>query len=152
MSFDYDLFVIGGGSGGVRAARFAAGFGARVAVAESRYLGGTCVNVGCVPSKTLLAAAGARHAALTNPFKGAPTSAAPVNLGDLVAQKDALIERLRDAKYADVAAAYGFQVRPGQASFLDGDTLAVMGVQRADGKRGLAEADRLATLVALHSR
>lgn len=49
--FDYDLFVIGAGSGGVRAARMSAGFGARVAVAESRYLGGTCVNVGCVPKK-----------------------------------------------------------------------------------------------------
>ena len=49
--FEYDLFVIGAGSGGVRAARMAAGFGARVAVAEERYLGGTCVNVGCVPKK-----------------------------------------------------------------------------------------------------
>ncbi|MGM0783042.1 MAG: glutathione-disulfide reductase [Pseudomonadota bacterium] len=49
--FDYDLFVIGAGSGGVRAARTAAATGARVAVAEERYLGGTCVNVGCVPKK-----------------------------------------------------------------------------------------------------
>lgn len=49
MSYDFDLFVIGAGSGGVRAARFASGYGAKVAVAESRYLGGTCVNVGCVP-------------------------------------------------------------------------------------------------------
>jgi glutathione reductase (NADPH) len=53
----FDLFVIGGGSAGVRAARFAANFGARVAVAESRYLGGTCVNVGCVPKKFLVYAA-----------------------------------------------------------------------------------------------
>ncbi len=50
-TFDYDLFVIGAGSGGVRAARMSAGFGARVAIAEDRYLGGTCVNVGCVPKK-----------------------------------------------------------------------------------------------------
>ncbi|MFD2189957.1 glutathione-disulfide reductase [Pistricoccus aurantiacus] len=49
--YDYDLFVIGAGSGGVRAARTAAAKGARVAVAEDRYLGGTCVNVGCVPKK-----------------------------------------------------------------------------------------------------
>lgn len=49
--FDYDLFVIGAGSGGVRAARTAAATGARVAIAEDRYLGGTCVNVGCVPKK-----------------------------------------------------------------------------------------------------
>ena len=51
MAFDYDLFVIGAGSGGVRAARMSATLGARVAIAEERYLGGTCVNVGCVPKK-----------------------------------------------------------------------------------------------------
>ena len=49
--FDYDLFVIGGGSGGIRASRIASSLGARVAIAESRYLGGTCVNVGCIPKK-----------------------------------------------------------------------------------------------------
>tara|TARA_R110000868_G_scaffold124456_1_gene329064 strand:+ start:5121 stop:6521 length:1401 start_codon:yes stop_codon:yes gene_type:complete len=55
--YDFDLFVIGAGSGGVRASRMAAGFGARVAVAEDRYLGGTCVNVGCVPKKLFAYAA-----------------------------------------------------------------------------------------------
>ena len=55
--YDYDLFVIGAGSGGVRAARMAAGFGAKVAVAEDRYMGGTCVNVGCVPKKLYVYAA-----------------------------------------------------------------------------------------------
>jgi glutathione reductase (NADPH) len=50
-TYDYDLFVIGAGSGGVRAARMAASKGKKVAVAEDRYLGGTCVNVGCVPKK-----------------------------------------------------------------------------------------------------
>lgn len=49
--FDYDLFVIGAGSGGVRAARISASLGAKVAIAEDRYMGGTCVNVGCVPKK-----------------------------------------------------------------------------------------------------
>lgn len=48
---EFDLFVIGAGSGGVRTARMAAGMGARVAIAEDRYMGGTCVNVGCVPKK-----------------------------------------------------------------------------------------------------
>ena len=56
-NFDYDLFVIGAGSGGVRAARMAASFGARVAIAEDRYMGGTCVNVGCVPKKLYVYAA-----------------------------------------------------------------------------------------------
>ncbi len=54
MSFDVDLFVIGAGSGGVRAARMAAATGAKVAVAEEKYLGGTCVNVGCVPKKLMV--------------------------------------------------------------------------------------------------
>ncbi len=51
MNYDYDLFVIGAGSGGVRASRMSSSFGARVAVCEDRYMGGTCVNVGCVPKK-----------------------------------------------------------------------------------------------------
>ena len=51
MAYDYDLFVIGAGSGGVRAGRMAANYGAKVAIAEDRYYGGTCVNVGCVPKK-----------------------------------------------------------------------------------------------------
>jgi glutathione reductase (NADPH) len=57
MAYDFDLFVIGGGSGGVRSARIASGHGARVAVAEERFWGGTCVNVGCVPKKIMVNAA-----------------------------------------------------------------------------------------------
>lgn len=60
-NYDYDLFVIGAGSGGVRAARMAASFGARVAVAEDRYMGGTCVNVGCVPKKLYVYASQFSH-------------------------------------------------------------------------------------------
>jgi glutathione reductase (NADPH) len=52
--YDFDLFVIGAGSGGLRAARVSAGLGARVGIAEDRYLGGTCVNVGCIPKKLLV--------------------------------------------------------------------------------------------------
>ena len=59
--YDVDLFVIGAGSGGVRAARAAAALGARVAIAEERYLGGTCVNVGCIPKKLYAYAAHYRH-------------------------------------------------------------------------------------------
>ncbi|WP_237068275.1 glutathione-disulfide reductase [Microbulbifer guangxiensis] len=56
--FEFDLFVIGAGSGGVRASRMAAASGMRVAVAEDRYMGGTCVNVGCVPKKLFVYASG----------------------------------------------------------------------------------------------
>ena len=61
--YDYDLFVIGAGSGGVRASRLSASFGARVAVAEERFLGGTCVNVGCIPKKMLVYASSFREEA-----------------------------------------------------------------------------------------
>jgi glutathione reductase (NADPH) len=56
-SYDFDLFVIGGGSAGVRCARISAGHGARVGIAEQRFWGGTCVNVGCVPKKLMVNAA-----------------------------------------------------------------------------------------------
>ena len=54
MAYDFDLFVIGGGSGGIATARRAASYGAKVAVAESDRLGGTCVNRGCVPKKLMV--------------------------------------------------------------------------------------------------
>ena len=56
MAYDFDLFVIGGGSGGTRCGRIAAGLGARVGVAEERFWGGTCVNIGCVPKKLMVMA------------------------------------------------------------------------------------------------
>src|SRR5580704_10040504 len=61
MSFNYDLIVIGGGSGGIACARRASEYGARVAVIESHRLGGTCVNVGCVPKKIMWNAATIEH-------------------------------------------------------------------------------------------
>ncbi len=94
---------------------------------EHRVLGGTCLNIGCVPSKTLLAAAGARHSALHNPFPSVPTGADGVDLPALTEQKQQLIDALRQAKYADVADAHGFPIRCGHASFADESTLLVDG-------------------------
>ncbi len=121
----FDFAVVGSGGAAMAAAIHARQRGASVVLIERGTLGGTCVNVGCVPSKTLLAAAGARHAAITNPFSGVPTSADGIDFGALVEQKDEIVDRLRGAKYADVAAAYGFEIRPGNASFADSDTLLV---------------------------
>lgn len=124
---EFDLAVIGSGGAAMSAAIHARLLGASVVAIEQGTLGGTCVNVGCVPSKTLLAAAHTRHAALTNPFPGAPTDAGSADLGALVQQKDELVGRLRQAKYADIAAAYGFDVIPGTATFSDATTLLVDG-------------------------
>ncbi|RMQ47656.1 Glutathione reductase [Pseudomonas cichorii] len=94
MAYDFDLFVIGAGSGGVRAARFAAGFGARVAVAESRYLGGTCVNVGCVPKKLLVY--GAHYSEDFEQAKGFGWTVGETQFdwATLIANKDREINRL----------------------------------------------------------
>ena len=94
MAYEFDFFVIGAGSGGVRAARFAAGFGAKVAVAESRYLGGTCVNVGCVPKKLLVY--GAHFAEDFEQASGFGWSLGEANFdwATLIANKDREINRL----------------------------------------------------------
>lgn len=94
MTYDFDLFVIGAGSGGVRAARFAAGFGARVAVAESRYLGGTCVNVGCVPKKLMVYAAHVADEMEQAAGFGWTLEEGHFDWGTLIANKNREIERL----------------------------------------------------------
>ncbi|WP_103382799.1 mercury(II) reductase [Pseudonocardia dioxanivorans] len=122
-----DLAVIGSGGAAMAAAIAARRAGHTAVLVEQATLGGTCVNVGCVPSKTLLAAAGARHSAASHPFPGVRTGADGVDLEALVAQKDELVTRLRQTKYADVAAAHGFEIRHGTARFTDPDTLTVDG-------------------------
>ncbi|WP_460146283.1 glutathione-disulfide reductase [Pseudomonas sp. H3_H08] len=94
MAYDFDLYVIGAGSGGVRAARFAAGFGAKVAVAESRYLGGTCVNVGCVPKKLLVYGAHYAEDFEQAPAFGWTAGEASFDWATLIANKDQEINRL----------------------------------------------------------
>lgn len=111
-------------------AAMAAGIHARragrsVVLVERALIGGTCVNIGCVPSKTLLGASGQREHALHNPFRGVPTSAGPVDLAAVVEQKDALIEGMRAEKYVDGAAAHGFDIRRGEDRFADPDMLMV---------------------------
>lgn len=101
--------------------------GASVVAIERAAVGGTCVNVGCVPSKALLSAAGTRRAALTNPFDGVPTHAGQVDLAALVAQKAKLVGRLRQEKYVDIAAAHGFEIVRGHARFAGPDRLEVDG-------------------------
>jgi mercuric reductase len=124
---DFDLLVLGAGSAAFAAAIRGRDAGYRVALAEAGTLGGTCVNVGCVPSKALLAAGAAYWAAGHHPFAGVTTSAGPVDLAALVAQKDELVAALRQEKYADLVDAYGFEVLPGHAAFTGPDTVEVAG-------------------------
>jgi glutathione reductase (NADPH) len=94
MAFDYDLFVIGAGSGGVRAARLAATYGARVAVAEEFRVGGTCVVRGCIPKKLLVYASEFAHAFEEARGYGWTVDAPRFDWPTLIANKDAEIGRL----------------------------------------------------------
>ena len=87
-SRDFDLFVIGGGSGGLAAAQRAAEYGARAAVAELGPLGGTCVNVGCVPKKLMWNAASIAHAIADAPGYGFSVTAAGLDWAGLKARRD----------------------------------------------------------------
>jgi mercuric reductase len=103
---EFDLAVVGGGSAGFAAAIKAADLGARVAMAEGGTLGGTCVNVGCVPSKTLIRAAEAQHRRVHHGFKGIPTTDGGPDWGTVRTQKDDLVSELRQAKYWKVLRSY----------------------------------------------
>ncbi|MHB8500568.1 MAG: mercury(II) reductase [Candidatus Acidiferrales bacterium] len=120
---DYDLVVIGSGSAAFAAAIRATEAGARVALMESNIVGGTCVNVGCVPSKAMLAPADAYFRAAHHPFAGIQTSANGFDLGAMVDSKAKLVDQLRAEKYLDLAKAYGFTVCHGLAEFVDPETI-----------------------------
>src|SRR5713101_5183912 len=94
QTYDFDLFTIGAGSGGVRASRIAAGYGARVAVVEERYLGGTCVNVGCIPKKLLVYASEYGAAFEESPGFGWSVGPSRFDWARLIANKNHEIQRL----------------------------------------------------------
>lgn len=114
----YDLAIIGSGGAAFAAAIAATRLGRSVVMIERATTGGTCVNVGCVPSKALLAAAEARHtASKAGRFPGITASAGAVDGPALIAGKDALVEGLRTDKYVDLAADYGWEIIAGSARF-----------------------------------
>lgn len=128
MAYDFDLFVIGAGSAGVRASRFAAGFGARVAVAESRYLGGTCVNVGCVPKKMLVYGAHFSEDFEQAQGYGWNLGEAGFDWPTLIANKNREIQRLNDI-YRNLLVNSGVTLLEGHARLVDAHTVQV-GEQR----------------------
>src|SRR5260370_13574020 len=120
---DYDLVVIGSGSAAFAAAIYASESGARVALMESNVVGGTCVNVGCIPSKAMLAPVEQLYRAGHHPFAGIERVTPAFDLGQLVDSKAALVDELRQEKYIDLAGAYGFTICKGLAEFLDAQTI-----------------------------
>jgi glutathione reductase (NADPH) len=121
---DYDLFVIGAGSGGVRAARMAAGFGAKVAVAEDRYMGGTCVNVGCVPKKLYVYASEFSHGFEDSREFGWDSSVPAFDWATLRDNKKQEISRL-NAIYNDLLHGANAEIIIGRATIIDAHTVRV---------------------------
>ncbi|MBI2375507.1 MAG: mercury(II) reductase [Deltaproteobacteria bacterium] len=125
---ELDLLVIGAGSAGFAAAIQATELGAQVAIVERGPLGGTCVNVGCVPSKTLIRAAEAHHRAGHQPFAGVHTRNDPPDFKAVIAQKAQLVAELQQAKYGDVLAAFpSIVLLRGDARFRADGTVEVNG-------------------------
>ncbi|MGF1561564.1 MAG: glutathione-disulfide reductase [Geminicoccaceae bacterium] len=136
--FDYDFYVIGAGSGGTRAGRIAAGHGARVAVAERKYLGGTCVNVGCVPKKLMTFAAGYAHHFEDAKGFGWSEADAAHDWRTLIANKDREIERLNSV-YQRLITGAGADLHWGDARVIDPHTVEI------DGRQHTAERILVAT-------
>jgi mercuric reductase len=126
-AFDYDMAIVGSGGGAFAAAIAARRRNLRVLVIERGTVGGTCVNVGCVPSKALLAAAAARHSATERRFPGITAEAGPVDFAALMAGKREIVEGLRKDKYVDLAAEYGIELLDASARFVEGPALEVDG-------------------------
>jgi glutathione reductase (NADPH) len=126
--YDYDLFTIGAGSGGVRASRVSASLGAKVAVAEERYLGGTCVNVGCIPKKLLVYASHYSEDFRDAAGYGWTVGDRRVDWCKLIANKDREISRLNGV-YRKLLGDAGVEIVEGHAEIVDPHTVTV------DGKR-----------------
>ena len=126
MKFDYDLFTIGAGSGGVRASRYAANLGARVAIAEERYLGGTCVNVGCIPKKLFAYAAHYHDDFADASGYGWRTTPPAFDWATLLANKDKEIARLNGV-YERILKSAGVEIIRARATLVDAHTVAVEG-------------------------
>lgn len=124
----FDLLVLGAGSGGLAAARRAASYGAKVAIIESRQLGGTCVNAGCVPKKVMFNAASIAQAHSLAGAYGFRADPPKLDWSALKTRRDAYVSRLNDI-YGDNLKKEGIEVLAGYGKFVDGHTLEVNGTQ-----------------------
>ena len=126
MSFDYDLYTIGGGSGGVRASRLSANYGARVAIAESDRFGGTCVNVGCIPKKLFSYAAHFREDFEVAKSFGWSAGEPRFDWATLLVNKNREIARLNGV-YERLLRDAGVTIHRGRATVRDAHTVEVDG-------------------------
>ncbi len=128
-TYDYDLFVIGAGSGGTRAARIAAGYGAKVAVAEEYRVGGTCVIRGCVPKKLLVYASHFAESFEDSVGFGWTTRGVSFDWKTLIANKDTEIDRLSGVYVRNLEAA-GVEIIHSRAELRDAHSLRIVAEDR----------------------
>lgn len=139
----FDLMVIGGGSAGFAAAIKGVELGYRIALVEVGTIGGTCVNVGCIPSKTLIRALEQSHQAAQHRFEGVETMAGRLNWPLVIDQKDKLVEEMRQSKYLDVLAAYPeITYIQGRSRLTGGNGVDIEGVSYTPGKIVIATGAR----------
>jgi mercuric reductase len=139
----YDLMVIGGGSAAFAAAIKGAELGAQVAIVEAGTIGGTCVNIGCVPSKTLIKAAELCYRSAYPTFEGLTACPPPSDWQRVVQQKDELVAALRQGKYVDVMHLYpGITLLAGRATLTGRRTLTINGTAHTPGKILVATGSR----------
>ena len=122
--YEYDLFIIGGGSGGIRAARISSNLGARVALAEESDLGGTCVNVGCVPKKLLFYASHFAEDFNNSNYYGWSFDNKKFNWNKLIKNKNIEIERLNNI-YKKMLLDASVDIFSGHASLVDSNTIKI---------------------------
>ncbi len=127
MKTDYDLIVIGAGSAGLTAARFARQLGLSVALVERSRVGGDCTWTGCVPSKALLKAAGIAHSIRTADRYGLPVSAPVVDLRAVMERIRSVIRRIYGTESPEALAHEGIEVIVGDASFTGAGSVGVDG-------------------------
>jgi len=121
------IVIVGSGSGAFAGAIRATEAGARVTLVESGTLGGTCVNVGCVPSKIMIRAAQLVHHQQSSPFKGVKSLESIINRADMVIQQQSLVDELRTAKYQKVLDSNpAVTLLRGRAQFVDAHSLSVI--------------------------
>ena len=136
-----NIVIIGSGSGAFAAAIRAVDEGAHVTMIEAGTVGGTCVNVGCVPSKIMIRSAHVAHTRAASPFPGIKSRPAEVDRAALVAQQQQRVEELRFAKYQSIVDANpGINLLQGYARFNDAHTLVV---KQPDGRETQLKADRV---------
>ncbi|MFS1513743.1 mercury(II) reductase [Chengkuizengella sp. SCS-71B] len=125
--FDFDFAIIGSGAAAFSAAIQASQYNTKIVMIEKGTIGGTCVNIGCIPSKTLIQAGNINHTIQHHLVQGLQSETKQINFKNIISQKDELVFSLRQQKYENLIDQYGFEFIRGEAKFTNAHTIEVNG-------------------------